>query len=354
MPRHRPVDYPQVHRPTIQPDLGLAPPQHKFGDDDAHNRFSWQVAAEEERLETGERRVSRLPPLPVLPRHLEEPVLPSQKSGQFQSKRQFRPDIPRHLQDTASVPAADIHGPTPTYEASQAAYRESEMQDYSLHTVNQHAQIPASYAIPVQHPPEHQQTSREEKPEQPKSLIIGPDINPLSPASPQSIVTTNIQTFPPPRATTMHFDQPMSATQATHSSRGGMWQHGLFSCVEPGICLPSLVCPCVVYGRTQYRLSLKSARKDPTNMLGFSALNGSCIAWSLLCGVNVLLTSVQRTRVRKAYEMDEMAGGVLSDCVRSCFCCCCVIAQDEKEMRYREKGAQGYQRTEVMKFAIPD
>lgn len=90
-------------------------------------------------------------------------------------------------------------------------------------------------------------------------------------------------------------------------------------------------------------------------MLGFSAVNKSCVAWTLLCGVNVLLTSIQRTRVRKAYEMDEIAGSVIGDCMRSCVCCCCVIAQDEKELKGREKDGmgEGYQKTESMKFAVP-
>jgi hypothetical protein len=33
---------------------------------------------------------------------------------------------------------------------------------------------------------------------------------------------------------------------------------------------------CILYGRTQHRLSMKSRKEDPTNMLGYETCNGSC------------------------------------------------------------------------------
>lgn len=45
-----------------------------------------------------------------------------------------------------------------------------------------------------------------------------------------------------------------------------------------------LLCPCILYGKTQHRLSLKSRKEDPTNMLGYETCNGSCTAMALLCG----------------------------------------------------------------------
>lgn len=94
-------------------------------------------------------------------------------------------------------------------------------------------------------------------------------------------------------------------------------------------------------------------------MLGYSSINGSCLAWSVLCGVNILLTAIQHTRIRKAYEMDSQAGNVASDCVKSVCCCCCVLAQDEKEMKLREELSrnkevrESYQSPEGMTFAPP-
>ncbi len=104
--------------------------------------------------------------------------------------------------------------------------------------------------------------------------------------------------------------------------------------------MTGLFCPCVVYGKTQYRLSLRDERKDPTNMLGYTAVNGSCIAFGVLCGVNGILAAIQRTRLRKAYNMSTEAGNVAGDCLRGICCCCCVVAQDEKEAKFREEQAR--------------
>ncbi|MBE7182222.1 MAG: PLAC8 family protein [Terriglobus roseus] len=123
-----------------------------------------------------------------------------------------------------------------------------------------------------------------------------------------------------------------------HPIHGGTWQHSLCSCAMPAICLTSLFCPCITYGRTQYRLSQRSSHKDPTNMLGYSTCNGSCVAFGVLCGVNAFLAAIQKTRVRKAYEMDRaQAGGVVDDLLKGACCCCCSVAQDEKEVRWREE-----------------
>jgi len=83
-------------------------------------------------------------------------------------------------------------------------------------------------------------------------------------------------------------------------------------------------------------------------MLSYSSINGSCLAWAVLPGVNALLTAIQHRRVRKVYDM-EGKGDFVGDCVRGVCCCCCMLAQDEKEMREREMsvatkaaGIEGY------------
>lgn len=75
-------------------------------------------------------------------------------------------------------------------------------------------------------------------------------------------------------------------------------------------------------------------------MLGYTAVNGSCIAFGVLCGVNGILAAIQRTRLRKAYNMSTEAGNVAGDCLRGICCCCCVVAQDEKEAKFREEQAR--------------
>lgn len=473
MPRNRPVDYPQVHPPTAQAYLGLAPPPNVFND---QPRFSWQDSsteavspshAAEKELEAGisgrgqEHRQSSIPPLPVLPDHLngtesqgpeyqssvrEKGEYSSQEDLHFTSEsqtgiaqqcyqqqrpqqqgKQFRPDIPRNIQhqESQTLPQQQTYhnpqlsGPPLSYEASQAQiisqqshYTQPRMQEQPVYpghhdpsssqltthalpihdgrqaTVVNHQRFGSedeggfvqisglSQANNVQYPTRAtlQENSRAQT-SRPIPIHIGPDANPLTPTSPaspnrhpnfpsqksknfQNTATTIGDSYNDP-SPPVPFPQATSYT-APGPTRGGTWHNSLFSCSNPTICLPSLFCPCIIYGRTQHRLSQKSAKKDATNMLGYSAVNGSCIAWSVLCGVNILLTAIQHTRVRKMYEMEEGSGNVSADCVRSACCCCCVLAQDEKEVKGREEGGRregmterGYTSPGAMMYSPP-
>ncbi|KAI4140370.1 MAG: hypothetical protein LQ341_003864 [Variospora aurantia] len=60
------------------------------------------------------------------------------------------------------------------------------------------------------------------------------------------------------------------------------WKHGL--CEVDTLCCIGLCCPCILYGRTQYRITRKTQKEDPTNLLGYESCNGSCGLMSLACG----------------------------------------------------------------------
>ena len=60
------------------------------------------------------------------------------------------------------------------------------------------------------------------------------------------------------------------------------WKHGL--CEVDTLCCVGLCCPCIVYGKTQYRISRKTQKEDPTNLLGYESCNGSCGLMALACG----------------------------------------------------------------------
>lgn len=208
-------------------------------------------------------------------------------------------------------------------EASTKAMRSNRPRDRS---------IPVGLALPPKTP-----SSAE------RVLEIAPDTNPLRSTSPHTAQIpvsqgiTNIAVRQPAQPIPVAFEAPSPPLHRSQNPvRGGSWHYSLFSCASPGLCLTSLGCPCLIYGRSQYRLSAKSTGRDPTNVLGFSFVNGSCLAWSLLPGINILLSAIQHTRVKKAYDMDDSAGGMASACVQSSCCCCCVIAQDEKEMKWRD------------------
>lgn len=61
------------------------------------------------------------------------------------------------------------------------------------------------------------------------------------------------------------------------------WKHGL--CEIDTLCCTGLLCPCVLYGKTQYRLSKKEQKQDPTDLLSYEAVNGSCGIMAAACGL---------------------------------------------------------------------
>ena len=146
---------------------------------------------------------------------------------------------------------------------------------------------PPPIAQPPQHTPSNAQQLRREK-----EWGVVPDDNPLTMGSPVSTTFTG---------TTVTGDHPRLGSQSkyqastsTHSPgqirhphqaiKGGPWGHGLCDPTDVGACCMGLLCPCILYGKTQHRLSMKSNKKDPTNMLGYETCNASCTAMALLCG----------------------------------------------------------------------
>lgn len=111
-------------------------------------------------------------------------------------------------------------------------------------------------------------------------VSLAPDVNPLhspqSPGSPPPVTAT-----PTDIATFHHIGQICDTDQGV---TGGTWNHGLCDCSGIGTCCLGLLCPCILYGRTQHRLLRRSRKEDPTNMLGHETCNGSCIAMAVLCG----------------------------------------------------------------------
>ena len=112
--------------------------------------------------------------------------------------------------------------------------------------------------------------------------------------------------------------------------------YGSSLCGMNSICFSSIFCPCITYGKTQYRLGQKSAGRPATDLLGYSASNSSCLLMTLGCCFAGVLATIQRARIRKAYGIQGTFG---DDLIRSCCCCCCVLAQNENEVVDREEKA---------------
>ncbi|KAI1610838.1 PLAC8 family-domain-containing protein [Exophiala viscosa] len=329
-------DYPRVNPPSLQP------PQPS-----SDRRYSWMEtpADVENRTWTNPTREEQGTSSPP---QVSEHQVQNTERGNAASAHPYQMQDPRVVQQ--------MYVEEPRY---QTAYSTQQAASQLPSSVPPSTQIQEQPSTAPQPPDPVKQA-----PDQVKKLTapIEPDVNPLTPTTPKVAqrASTNMAIVPPP-SDPAQFSVGIY-TPSPQSIRGGSWQHGLCSCAEPSTCLTGLFCPCIVYGRTQYRLGLRGERKDPTNMLGYTAVNGSCIAFAILCGINGVLSAIQHTRIRKTYNMNSEAGNVPGDCVKGFCCCCCVVAKDEKEVRYREEQArkpgastnqEGYVAPTGMNFSPP-
>ena len=117
------------------------------------------------------------------------------------------------------------------------------------------------------------------------SVVVRPDVNKASLVyNPNSLAGPNA-------AVENHRPGQVSHPNATIEPD---WKHGL--CEFDTLCCTGVFCPCIVYGKTQYRISRKTQKEDPTNMLGYESCNNSCGLMALACGFQCMSCSsfVQR------------------------------------------------------------
>jgi Cys-rich protein (TIGR01571 family) len=313
--------------PRVNPPSSFQQPLYTTGQDGIRAEvdirpYSWVNAAREP--EDGRFRhpstTSHIPPLPRIPDHLN-PALQSQQVVH-----------PQPAEPASSTPAYPIDQKIELHEYSRHPLQQQSHSDPQQHY---HKSTPSNTAPEVFSYKYHHPASQ-------NAVAVVPDENPLSPTisdhPPAWTNTTNMAVIPSNEPVPLTF--PSNLFQPVHVTQGGTWKHSLFSCADTTTCLSGLCCPCILYGKTQYRLTQRSEKKDPTNLLGYSMFNGSCAAFAVLCGCNFILAVIQHSRVRRAYKMDREAGGAVHNCVKALCCCCCTLAQDEKEVKWREMEAR--------------
>ncbi|KAI9928137.1 hypothetical protein ASPWEDRAFT_26776 [Aspergillus wentii DTO 134E9] len=294
----------------------------------------------------------------IIPQHNSQQYNGEQYHGQQHNNQPFSPQIysPDQIQQHTVVPIQSpsiynekaqhlLQNPvTSPYNAPPPEQHPANYAPYAEDTIQSTRQIEVqapqySYAAPPNSPgPLPIKTSPEasEQARETQAVAVAPDTNPLhSPTFPR---------FPPPTARSTPqlaasdditaYHQPGQIAHPNQVIKGGTWRHSLCDCSNIWTCCLGLLCPCILYGKTQHRLSLKSKNEDPTNMLGYETCNGSCTAMALLCGCQWLLATIQHNRTRKAYGI---RGDVGSDCVRATCCTCCTLIQDETEIKKREE-----------------
>ncbi|KAF2835381.1 PLAC8-domain-containing protein [Patellaria atrata CBS 101060] len=186
---------------------------------------------------------------------------------------------------------------------------------------------------------------------------------PFSPthiSSPNPIFSPNASTGPNGLPLENHKPGQIAHPNMDMSSPGSRsgWKHSLCSCDDVGTCVTGIFCPCIIYGKTAYRLGQRREKKDPTDLLGWKATNGQCGLMAAACGFWCLFPLIHRTRIRHLYKIE---GSVGSDILNACCCCCCATIQNELEVRDREDSVRrwagpatgAYTSPEQMVYAPP-
>ncbi|ESQ48055.1 hypothetical protein EUTSA_v10022218mg, partial [Eutrema salsugineum] len=101
------------------------------------------------------------------------------------------------------------------------------------------------------------------------------------------------------------------------------WSSGLCSCMEDGetACL-TCFCPCITFGRIADILDKGSTGCGKCGMF-----------YGLICcviGLPCLFSYMYRTKMREMYELQESPA---SDCITHCFCECCALCQEYRELK---------------------
>ncbi|CCX07369.1 PLAC8 family-domain-containing protein [Pyronema domesticum] len=111
------------------------------------------------------------------------------------------------------------------------------------------------------------------------------------------------------------------------------WENSLFSCFSNmNTCMMATFCPCILFGRTRYRLRHPSL--DGHNCCNFACFTQCiCISTPISC----IQRMMQRKEIREKHNLE---GGCCGDCMKSCFCSCCELAQEENEVLMKQSKAQ--------------
>ncbi|MCJ1259659.1 hypothetical protein MMC24_007498 [Lignoscripta atroalba] len=235
--------------------------------------------------------------------------------------------LPPALQNSASppYPIEKIHPPHFAPVAEQTVPAEQRTPLFSEQPPSQQQRYPPPAPTLIKHPMETM------------SPVVKPihnhDMNQSAAASKADVDQRRLVYNPNSLAGPNVAPETHRPGQVSHpnSAIEPQWKHGL--CELDSTCCLGLFCPCILYGRTQYRIRLKAEKQDPTDLLGYKSMNGSCGLMAVSCGFQWIFAAIQRTRIRKLYHLKGSFG---SDCIKSFCCCCCVLMQDDREVRERE------------------
>ncbi|KAF7875165.1 hypothetical protein EAF04_002337 [Stromatinia cepivora] len=208
------------------------------------------------------------------------------------------------------------------------------------------------------------------------------NLDPTTPIHRQSLATTPapapamVETKQPKSTPQLHYtipDQPQRSEPSLNRNKSehkGQSDWMVPFCHNPvgdhETAFTGIFAPCVLYGKTHWRLKNVSLGRDPHKFNSSDSCNSMCWihgALTVACCLSIGLTVIQRARIRAQYRIQGSMG---NDIVKSSFCGPCAMMQHDREVRAREgdvglaKNFGGPQMSQIqpkapqpMRYALP-
>ncbi len=134
-------------------------------------------------------------------------------------------------------------------------------------------------------PPGPTPMKKQERPSRPATIPANTTFDPPPTSAIERRGTYNPDSLAGPNGAPLDNHRPGQVSHP-NASVEPHWKHGL--CEPDVLCCMGLLCPCMVYGKTMYRLSRRAQKQDPTDVLGYESCNGSCGLFAAACGFQCL------------------------------------------------------------------
>ena len=195
------------------------------------------------------------------------PVSPSRHLPAYPQEGQRTADTPIPLEKAQAQSPHEVH---PAFFAPYSPDPEPQQQQVQQPVAVKEPQSPGP--IPIK---------KQEHPAQRATIPVNNTFEPPPTSAIERKETYNPDSLAGPNGAPLENHRPGQVSHP-NASVNPHWKHGL--CEPDTLCCLGVVCPCMVYGKTMYRLSRKAQKQDPTDVLGYESCNGSCGLFAAACG----------------------------------------------------------------------
>ncbi|KAI9718119.1 MAG: hypothetical protein M1812_004377 [Candelaria pacifica] len=211
---------------------------------------------------------------PTIPQSPATPPLPQQEDNSLVPDPRFPSLADEKPPEQGPASPYHVEPPSETHPAFFAPCVEPKTPIPS--SVTNHPPQPQYISSPISSKYQPQSKLQRRETGEYEKAFVSPGIKHTPTYNPDSIIS--------PNGLNPDNHQPGQITHPNMKTGDADWKHGLCDCGDVSVCCVGILCPCMMYGKTQYRLNQRSRKQDPTDLLGYQTCSGSCALMSIACG----------------------------------------------------------------------